>query len=98
MRLLPYILGGMFLLGVLLFLLSLHQLRLRRTGAYWRMRRTRRGARRAAVHLLSVGADGRIGGAGGDHRAGDAGVQEVSRFLNRGPDDLYGIILPPDAR
>ena len=38
-RLLPQILLGMFIVGVLLFLLSLQQLRRRRTGAYWRLRR-----------------------------------------------------------
>ena len=52
-RLLPYSYCGMFVLGVLLFLLALHQLRRRRTGAYWRMRR-RAGERGGRLFLLSV--------------------------------------------
>lgn len=37
--LLPYLIGGLFLLAFALFLLSLYQLRRGRTGQYWRIRR-----------------------------------------------------------
>jgi len=37
--LLPYVIGGLFLLAVVLFMLSMYQLRRGRTGQYWRLRR-----------------------------------------------------------
>ncbi len=95
-RLLPYILGGIFLLGVLLFLFSLHQLRLRRTGAYWRLRR-QAGDRGGKLFVLSVGL--MIVSVALTVVTGLASValKDVSEYLNRGPDDLYGIILPPES-
>ena len=95
--LLPYILGGMFALGVLLFLLAMHQIRKRRTGSYWRVRR-RAGERGGRLFLLSVGL-----------MAGSLVLTLVSGLavlafrpandgLIRGPDDLYGIVLPSDSQ
>ncbi len=95
-RLLPYILGGMFIAGLLLFLLALHQLRLRRTGAYWRLRR-KAGERGGRLFLISAGLITSslvltviIGLA-------SLAFKNVSEFLNRGSDNLYGIVLPPDS-
>lgn len=95
-RLLPYILGGMFALGVLLFLISLHQLRVRRTGAYWRLRR-RAGDLGGKLFVVSIGLmTGAIALSAVTGLASLA-LRDVSDFLNRGPDDLYGIVLPPEA-
>jgi len=95
-RLLPQILIGMFIVGVLLLLLSLQQLRRRRTGAYWRLRR-RAGERGGKLFLLSISL-----------MAGSIVLGIVSGIamlvyrnnnpsLSRGPDDLYGIVLSPEA-
>lgn len=50
---LPYIIGGLFLLALLLFILSLVLLRRGRKGAYWRMRREA-GQRGGQFFLLSL--------------------------------------------
>lgn len=92
-RVIPYILGGAFGLGALLFLLSLLLLRRRRTGAYWRVRRKAgdRGGRLFVVSSLlmifSLVA------------SVITGVLFLIRQPNmetviRGPEDLYGINLP----
>lgn len=92
-RVIPYILGGAFGLGALLFVLSLLLLRRRRTGAYWRARRRAgdRGGRlfvaSSLLMLLSVVA------------SLITGVLFLIRQPNteaviRGPEDLYGINLP----
>lgn len=92
---LPYILGGMFALGVLLFLLAMHQLRRRRTGSYWRVRRAA-GERGGRLFLLSVAL-----------MAGSVVLTLVSGLavlafrpasdgMIRGPQDLYGIVLPSE--
>lgn len=92
-RVIPYILGGAFGLGALLFALSLLLLRRRRTGAYWRARRQAgdRGGRlfvaSSLLMLLSVVA------------SLITGVLFLIRQPNteaviRGPEDLYGINLP----
>ncbi len=95
-RALPYIFGGTFALGVLLFLISLYLLRLRRTGSYWRMRR-RAGERGGRLFLLSVAM--MIGSAFGGLVLALATLayRNANPFLDRGPDNLYGIVLPPDA-
>jgi hypothetical protein len=95
-RLLPYVLVGMFVLGVLLFLLSLYLLRLRRTGSYWLLRR-RAGDRGGRLFLASMGliigsmALSLVTG------LGSLAFRNFSEFLNRGSDNLYGIVLSPDA-
>src|SRR5215212_7555331 len=95
-RLLPYLLIGMFVLGLLTFLISLQQLRRRRTGAYWRLRR-RAGDRGGKLFLLSIAL--MVGSVvltvitG----LGTLAYKNINRYLSRGPDDLYGIILSPDA-
>ncbi len=95
LRLLPYLLGGMFASGVLLFLLSLHQIRRRRTGAYWRLRR-RAGERGARLFLLSVGL--MVGSVALTLVSGLVvlAIRPGSDGLIRGPDDLYGIVLPSE--
>lgn len=95
-RVIPYILGGAFGLGALLFLFSLLLLRRRRTGAYWRARRQAgdRGGRLFVVSsllmLFSLVA------------SVITGVLFLIRQPNmetviRGPEDLYGINLPTAA-
>lgn len=93
-RLLPYILVGMFVLGALLFLLAQHQLRLRRTGAYWRLRR-RAGERGGRLFLLSF-----LLMSGSLVLALFSGLgwlayRNINETPSRGPEDLYGIILSP---
>lgn len=92
-RILPYLLGGMFGGGVLLFLLSMHQLRRRRTGSYWRARRQagERGGRLfiVAVFLIALSLVSTLVG----------GIVFLVRQppvggVIRGPEDLYGIVLP----
>ncbi|MCC6804951.1 MAG: hypothetical protein IT319_18865 [Anaerolineae bacterium] len=95
-RLLPYILGGIFVLGVLLFLYALHQLRLRRTGAYWRLRR-RAGDRGGKLFVLSVFLMAASLVLTVFTGLASVALRDVSEYLNRGPDDLYGIVLPPDS-
>jgi hypothetical protein len=93
-RWLPYFLLGMFVLGLLLFLFALYQLRLRRTGSYWRLRR-RAGDRGGRLFVLSVFLMAAsvvltlISGLGA------LAFKNVSTLLNRGSDNLYGIVLPP---
>lgn len=95
-RLLPYLLGGMFIMGVLLFLLSLHQLRVRRTGSYWLLRR-RAGERGGRLFLLSVGLI--VASVALTVITGLAAValRDVRGLLLRRPDDLYGIVLPSET-
>jgi hypothetical protein len=94
-RLLPYALVGMFVLGVLLFLLSLYLLRLRRTGSYWLLRR-RAGDRGGRLFLVSMGLI--IGSLALSVVTGLSSLafRNFSEFLNRGSDNLYGIVLSPD--
>ena len=94
-RLLPYILGGMFLLGVLSFLLALHQLRVRRRGAYWLLRR-RAGERGGRLFLLSVGLI--VSSVALTIVTGLASLafRNVTGAFNRGSDNLYGIVLPSE--
>ena len=96
-RLLPYILLGTFILGVLLFLLSLQQLQRRRTGAYWRARR-QAGERGGKLFLVSVTLIAVSIVAGIITGIGTLIYRNNNRYLDRGPDDLYGIILSPEAR
>lgn len=95
-RLLPYVLVGTFVLGVLLFLLSLYLLRLRRTGSYWLLRR-RAGDRGGRLFLVSMGLI--IGSVllSFITGLGSLAFRNLSEFLNRGSDNLYGIVLSPDA-
>ncbi len=95
-RILPYILGGMFGIGLLLFLLAMHQLRRRRTGSYWRVRRKagERGGRLFIVSVFLVALSlvaTLVGGIGFLVRQPDMGGEI------RGPDDLYGVKLPSAA-
>lgn len=96
LRLLPYVLVGTFVLGVLLFLLSLYLLRVRRTGSYWLLRR-RAGDRGGRLFLISMGlmvgsvALSLVTG------LGSLAFRNISEFLNRGSDNLYGIVLSPDV-
>jgi hypothetical protein len=85
----------MFVLGVLLFLLSLYLLRLRRTGSYWLLRR-RAGDRGGRLFLISMGL---IFGSvllAFVPPLGSLAFRNLSEFLNRGSDNLYGIVLSPD--
>jgi hypothetical protein len=93
-RLLPSILLGMFILGVLLFLLALHQLRVRRTGAYWRLRR-RAGDRGGRLFLLSVGLMSASVVLALLSGLAALAYRNVIPTATRGPGDLYGIILSP---
>lgn len=92
-RVLPYILVGMFGMGVLLFLLSMIQLRRRRTGAYWRLRR-QAGDLGGRLFILSVFlliaslVSTLVGG------IAFLIVQPDMDGVISGPEDLYGIILP----
>jgi hypothetical protein len=95
-RLLPQILLGMFILGVLLFLLSLQQLRRRRTGAYWRLRR-RAAERGGKLFLVSVGLISLSVVMGIVTVIGTLIYRSNNPSLSRGPDDLYGIVLSPEA-
>ncbi len=95
-RWLPYILGGMFVLGVLLFLLALQQLRLRRTGRHWRSRR-RAGDRGGRLFVISV-----FLMAGSVALAIVSGLatlayRNINPLPTRGPDNLYGIVLSPEV-
>ncbi|MEP7292276.1 MAG: hypothetical protein ABI835_10855 [Chloroflexota bacterium] len=96
LRLLPYLLGGTFAIGVLLLLLSLYLLRRRRTGAYWRQRR-RAGERGGRLFLVGAGL---IGGALLLTLISGLALlisPPTGDGLIRGPEDLYGIVLPSDA-
>ncbi|MBI1259155.1 MAG: hypothetical protein GC204_16925 [Chloroflexi bacterium] len=96
-RLLPYIVLGTLVVGVLLFLLSLQQLQRRRTGAYWRVRR-QAGERGGKLFLASVTLITLAVVAGIITGIGTLIYRNNNRYLDRGPDDLYGIILSPEAR
>lgn len=50
----PYVVGGLLALALVLFLLSLHQLRRGRKGPYWRIRR-QAGQRGGVLFLISMG-------------------------------------------
>src|SRR5664279_467175 len=95
-RLLPYILGGMFVIGVLLFLLALQQLRRRRTGTHWRMRR-RAGERGGRLFVLSIGLMVVSVVLALISALVTLAHRNDSPAVNRGPDDLYGIVLSPSA-
>lgn len=95
-QLLPYILGSMFALGVLLYLLAMQQLRKRRTGSYWRMRRQagERGGRLFVLSVLTLVASVVLTVASVIVLA----VRPVSDGQIRGPEDLYGVNLQtPEA-
>ena len=93
-RWLPYILIGLFVIGLLLFLFALYQLRLRRTGSYWRLRRRAgdRGGRLFVLSVLLMAAAIVLAFISG---LGALAFKNVSQLLNRGSDNLYGIVLPP---
>ncbi len=93
-RLLPYVLIGLFALGLLTFLYSLYQLRLRRTGANWQVRRRAgtRGGRLFVLSVLMMAASIVLTLISG---LGALAFKNVSALLNRGSDNLYGIVLPP---
>ncbi len=95
-RVLPYILLGMFLLGVLTLLVALYQLRVRRTGSYWLLRR-RAGERGGRLFLIAVGLI--IASLTLTVVTGLAAVafKNVNTLIHRSTDDLYGIVLPPDS-
>ena len=95
-RILPYLLGGMFLLGVLTLLIALQQLRVRRTGAYWLLRR-RAGERGGRLFLIAVGLI--VSSLALTVVSGLAAVaiRNVNSLINRNSDDLYGIVLPSDS-
>ncbi len=95
-RILPYLLVGMFLLGVLTLLVALQQLRLRRTGAYWLLRR-RAGERGGRLFLIAVGLI--VSSLALTVVSGLAAVafRNVNSLINRNSDDLYGIVLPSES-
>ncbi len=95
-RILPYILVGMFVLGVLTLLIALQQLRVRRTGSYWLLRR-RAGERGGRLFLIAVALIASslvltvISGLAA------VALHNMNNLINRSPDDLYGIILPSES-
>lgn len=90
----PLVFGGVLLLGVVLFAVSLALLRRRRTGESYRLRR-RAGERGGRLFILSV-ALLILGAAGALAWIVVSLVfhQELYPSINRGEDDVYGVDIP----
>jgi hypothetical protein len=90
---LPYIIVGLFVLALLLFLLSLHQLRRGRTGPYWRIRRTA-GQRGGQLFLLSIALFGVASALALFSGLADLAYQRLTRIVNSDPNVPIGVVLP----
>ena len=95
-RILPYLLIGMFVLGVLTLLIALQQLRVRRTGAYWLLRR-RAGERGGRLFLIAVGLIVLSLVLTVVSGLAAVAVRNMNSLINRNSDDLYGIVLPSES-
>ncbi len=95
-RILPYLLIGMFVLGVLTLLIALQQLRVRRTGAYWLLRR-RAGERGGRLFLIAVGLIVLSLVLTVVSGLAAVAVRNMNSLINRSSDDLYGIVLPSES-
>ncbi len=90
---LPYIIAGLFGLALLLFLISLQQLRRGRTGSYWRLRRDA-GQRGGQLFLLSVALFGIAMALAIFSGLADLAYQRIKSALeNSNPDAVHGIAL-----
>jgi hypothetical protein len=91
--LLPYIIAGLFILALLLFLLSLQQLRRGRTGPYWRLRRAA-GQRGGQLFLLSIALFGIAAALALFSGLADLAYRRLTGRLNADPDTPVGVVLP----
>jgi hypothetical protein len=87
----PYLVGGLLALALILFIVALQLLRRGRTGPYWRMRRAsgQRGGQLLIVSVVMFGAAIAIAIFSG---LAALAVGGIGAFFNeRGPGDLYGV-------
>lgn len=91
--LLPYIIIGLFALGVLTFLISLQQLRRGRTGPYWRIRRAA-GQRGGQLFLFSIALLGIAGVLALFSGLADLAYRRLTGTLRSDPDAPIGVVLP----
>lgn len=90
---LPYVIAGLFGLAVLLFLISLQQLRRGRTGSYWRLRR-QAGQRGGQLFLVSIGLFGLALAITLFSGLADVAYQKIKAALeNNDPNVVHGVAL-----
>jgi hypothetical protein len=91
--LLPYIIIGLYVIAVLVFILSLQQLRRGRTGPYWRLRRTA-GQRGGQLFLLSIALIGVASALALFSGLADLAYRRLTGTLINDPDIPRGVVLP----
>ncbi len=90
---LPYIIVGLFILALLLFLVSLQQLRRGRTGSYWRLRREA-GQRGGQLFLISLALFVLAIAIAIFSGLGDLAYQRLRQALeSNNPDIVHGVAL-----
>jgi hypothetical protein len=91
--LLPYIIIGLYVVGLLAFLLSLQQLRRGRTGPYWRIRRAA-GQRGGQLFILSIGLIGIASALALFSGLADLAYRRLTGTLVNDPNIPKGVVLP----
>jgi hypothetical protein len=91
--LLPYIIIGLYVVGLFAFLLSLQQLRRGRTGPYWRIRRAA-GQRGGQLFLLSIGLIGIASALALFSGLADLAYRRLTGTLVNDPNIPKGVVLP----
>lgn len=91
--LLPYVIVGMLLLALVLFVMSLQQLHRGRTGPYWRLRR-QAGQRGGQLFLLSITLFGLAVALAFFSGLADLALHGINSALSRDPDRLRGVVIP----
>jgi hypothetical protein len=94
--LIPYVIVGVFLLALLLFVLALQQLRRGRRGPYWRIRR-RASQRGGILFLISVGMFAITFALAFYSGLAAIAFRGLDDFINRRPSGLTGVIVPSDT-
>jgi len=89
----PYIIVGMLLLALALFVIALQQLRRGRTGPYWRLRR-QAGERGGQLFLLSLTLFGVALALAFFSGLADLAIQGMRTALSRDPNGLVGVVIP----
>jgi hypothetical protein len=91
--LLPYIIVGLYVVGLILFLLSLQQLRRGRTGPYWRLRRAA-GQRGGQLFLLAIALIGVASALALFSGLADLAYKRLTGTLVDDPNVPKGVVLP----
>ncbi|MEO8612768.1 MAG: hypothetical protein ABI690_33045 [Chloroflexota bacterium] len=91
--LLPYIIIGLYVIAILVFVLSLQQLRRGRTGSYWRLRRTA-GQRGGQLFLLAIALIGIASALALFSGLADLAYRRLTGTLVNDPDIPKGVVLP----